>query len=122
MLYDRSDCPISASLDLIGDKWSLIIIRDLLTGKQKFTEFLHSPEQITTNILTDRLKRLEQAGLITAEAYSERPLRYAYCLTAKGRALHPVLQALCRWGNAHLPGTWTPPESFMQASESQLDT
>jgi len=116
--YPRSNCPIAATLDLIGDKWSLIIVRDLLQGKAKFKEFLSSPEHITSNILANRLKRLEQAELITAEQYETRPPRYAYQLTAKGRALHPLLREICHWGNAHLPDTWTPPAQFMDQSLS----
>ena len=117
-VYPRSNCPIAATLDLIGDKWSLIIVRDLLQGKTKFKEFLSSPEQITSNILADRLKRLEQVGLIQAALYETRPPRHAYQLTAKGRALHPLLREICRWGNAHLPNTWIPPAQFMDDSLS----
>lgn len=110
----RSGCPIASTLDLVGDRWSLVIVRDLLTGKRRFSQFLASPERITSNILTDRLVRLEQAGLIERRPYGRGQRRFEYRLTGKGAALVPVLQEICRWANAYLPGTWTPPETFMQ--------
>lgn len=112
--HERSGCPIANTLDLAGDKWSLLIVRDMVNGKRKFGEFLDSPERIPTNILAERLRRLEAAGLVKKSPYQRLPTRYAYALTAKGRGLIPVLQAICRWGNAHIPKTWTPPESFMR--------
>jgi DNA-binding HxlR family transcriptional regulator len=110
----RSLCPIATTLDIIGDKWTLVVVRDLLTGKRRYGEFLTSPEGIPTNILADRLKRLELEGLIEKRPYQQRPLRNEYLLTEKGTGLLPVLQAICRWGNRYFPGTWTPPESFME--------
>lgn len=103
----RSSCAIACSLDLIGDKWSLLVIRDLLHGKSTYGQLLGSPEGIPTNILADRLKRLEDSGIISSSAYQERPVRYAYALTEKGRALGDVLLALVRWGKAYVPGTRT---------------
>lgn len=110
----RSGCPIASTLDIAGDRWTLVILRDLLTGKRRFSQFLTSPERITTNILTDRLATMEEAGLVTRSAYQKRPTRYEYALTRKGEALLPVLQEMCRWANAYIPGTWTPPASFME--------
>lgn len=110
----RSGCPIATTLDMVGDRWSLVIVRDLVMGKSRFNEFLESPEGVTTNILADRLKRMEADGLITKTPYQERPTRYAYALTEKGRGLLPVMQAFCRWANTHCPDTWTPPEAFMK--------
>src|SRR5688572_26802037 len=109
----RSGCPIASSLDQIGDRWSLVIIRDLLTGKKRFGEFLDSPERIATNILTERLGALERQGFVKRRRYEKRPERFEYILTPKGTGLLPVLQELCRWANSYLPGTWRPPESFM---------
>lgn len=109
----RSPCPIATTLDLVGDRWTLVILRDLLTGKSRYSEFLASPERITTNILADRLDKMERAGLITRSPYQERPTRYAYVLTEMGRGLHPALRELCRWANRFVPGTWTAPASFM---------
>ena len=110
----RSGCPISTSLEGIGDRWTLVIVRDMVLGKKRFAEFLASPERITTNILTDRLAMMEQLGLVQKKPYQKRPLRFAYSLTPKGLGLLPVLQEMCRWGNHHIPGTWIPPESFMK--------
>ena len=101
----RSVCAVACTLDIVGDKWSLLVIRDLLHGKSTFGELLESPERIPTNTLADRLKRLESAGLIVSAPYQERPLRYAYSLSAKGEALGEVLLALLNWGKKHIPGT-----------------
>ncbi|MGK2870820.1 MAG: winged helix-turn-helix transcriptional regulator [Alphaproteobacteria bacterium] len=110
----RSGCPISTTLELVGDSWTLILIRDMINGKKRFAEFLSSPERITTNILTNRLNSMLQAELIEKKLYQSNPRRYEYELTKMGRDLLPVLQAMCCWGNQHFPGTWTPPESFMK--------
>jgi DNA-binding HxlR family transcriptional regulator len=104
----RSTCPVACTLDLLGDRWTLLVIRDLLRGKTRFGEFLASPERIPTNILAERLKRLEAAGLIDATAYSQRPPRYAYHLTERGRSLEPVMNAVAAWGLAQIPGTRLP--------------
>ena len=106
--FNRSPCPVAVSLDVLGDKWSLIVIRDLFRGLSRYNEFLNAPEGVTTNILADRLKRLEDHGLITKSAYQTNPVRYAYALTDKGRALGPVLREMVIWGNAHYPGTHRP--------------
>lgn len=103
----RSVCPIACTLDLIGDKWSLLVVRDLLRGKATYGELVSSPEKIPTNILADRLRRLEERGLIVSSAYQERPVRYVYKLSAKGQALAEVLESLVRWGKAHISGTRT---------------
>ena len=105
--FPRSPCPIANLLELVGDKWTLLVIRDMLRGRKTYGELLDSPERIPTNILADRLKRLMDAGLISRSAYQERPTRYAYALTEKGASLGEVLIALARWGNAHIPGTQT---------------
>ena len=102
---ERSPCPVSCALDLLGDKWTLLVVRDLLLGKTTYTEFQRSPEGIPTNILAERLKRLLEAGIIEKEEYQQRPVRYAYKLTAKGRDLYPVLSAMIDWGNRYVEGT-----------------
>jgi DNA-binding HxlR family transcriptional regulator len=112
--FPRSGCPIATTLDLVGDRWSLVIIRDMLNGKTKYSEFLASPERITTNILADRLFLLEQIGLAEKSAYQKRPLRFGYRLTKKGEGLLPVLQEMSKWANKHMPETWVPPDEFMQ--------
>ena len=105
--FRRSSCAIANTLDLVGDKWSLLVIRDMLHGKKTYGELLDSPERIPTNILADRLKRLEEAGVIVSSPYQERPVRYAYTLSEKGAALGDILLALVRWGKSHIPGTRT---------------
>jgi len=101
----RSACAVANSLDIVGDKWSLLVVRDLLYGKRTYGELARSPEGIPTNILAERLKRLEGAGIIVSTPYQQRPVRYAYTLTPKGRALGDVLLAFVRWGKQHIPGT-----------------
>ena len=111
----RSDCPISFGLDLFGDKWTLLILRDLLLrGKSKFGEFLGSEEKIASNILADRLERLESSGLITkADDESDRR-QSLYRATKKGSDLLPVLVELAYWGASHDPKTGAPKE-FVKA-------
>lgn len=99
----RSSCPVACTLDLLGDRWTLLIIRDLLTGKTRYGEFLTSAEGITTNILAERLERLEAAGVISSAAYQSNPPRYAYTLTRKGEELKSVLGAVAQWGVRHVP-------------------
>jgi DNA-binding HxlR family transcriptional regulator len=101
----RSACAVANSLDILGDKWSLLVVRDLLHGKRTYGELARSPEHIPTNILADRLKRLENAGIVASTPYQQRPVRYDYALTSKGRALGDVLLAYVRWGKQHIPGT-----------------
>ncbi len=110
----RSGCPIATTLDLVGDHWSLVIVRDMINGKARFSEFLESPESITTNVLADRLVKLEARGIVQKSAYQERPIRYRYSLTEKGKDLLIVMQAMSRWANKHEPDTWRPPASFMK--------
>jgi DNA-binding HxlR family transcriptional regulator len=105
----RSDCPIACALDLIGDRWTLLIVRDLFRGKHRFSEFLASGEGIKTNILAERLKRLERVGLVERVSYQAHPPRYEYHLTPAGRELSPVLRAILTWGRAHIPGLAAPP-------------
>jgi DNA-binding HxlR family transcriptional regulator len=95
----RSDCPISCTMDLVGDKWSLLIIRDLLyLGKSTYNEFLSSNEGISTNILNDRLIRLTEVGLITYMGSAKRKI---YSLTKMGHDLKPVLEATAQFGIKH---------------------
>lgn len=117
----RSPCPIANTLDLIGDKWTLLIVRDLLFfGKRQYRELAASPEGIPSNILADRLKRLEQARLILKKPYQERPVRYAYALTERGAELKPVLLALIEWGNRHIPGTYRPTPAQAKKARGSL--
>lgn len=118
----RSDCPISSTLDLVGDKWTLLILRDMLFGATRFSEFLAKPEGIKRNILTDRLRRLEVAGLIWRESYQTHPPRYSYRLTAQGAELLPVIQALADWGSRHLSHAYDPPAVLMAWTPSDHAT
>ena len=99
--FSRMDCPIARTLDLVGECWSLLIIRDVLQGKHRFDE-LQVSLGIATNMLTTRLKRLSDAGILRRTAYQRHPLRYEYDLTEKGRALGPVLLSLRQWGDRFL--------------------
>lgn len=118
---ERSECPIANTLDLIGDKWTLLVVRDLLfLGKRLYGEVMQSPEGITSNILADRLKRLEEAGLLKRRPYQQNPVRYEYRLTPKGIELFPVLKEMIRWGNKHIQGTTVPPSGFLENFEKQI--
>ncbi|BFM13949.1 helix-turn-helix domain-containing protein [Maricurvus nonylphenolicus] len=111
----RSGCPIANALDIYGDKWTLIILRDLVCGKETYSELADSPEKIPSNRLAERLKMLEAQEMLIKELYQEKPKRYKYLLTQKGRDTLPVLQAMARWGNQYVEDTWVPPEWFMKA-------
>ena len=98
----RSLCPVSISLEMLGDRWSLLIVRDLMVrGYRTFGEFQRSGEGIATNILTDRLRRLEAAGIVSTEPDEADHRRMNYRLTAKGIDLAPVLLELLIWGARH---------------------
>jgi DNA-binding HxlR family transcriptional regulator len=103
--FARSNCAVASTLDIVGDKWSLLVIRDLLQGKKTYGELVQSGERIPTNILADRLRRLDEAGIIEKSAYQERPVRFAYALTAKGRDMGDILLAIVRWGRKHIAGS-----------------
>jgi|MDTB01.1.fsa_nt_gb DNA-binding HxlR family transcriptional regulator len=105
----RSRCPIANTLDIIGDKWTLLIIRDmLLLGAGQYQDFLRAPEKISTNILADRLKKLEAAGLIDKAVYQTNPVRHMYSLSAKGEALRPIILEMVKWGGAYVDGAFAP--------------
>ena len=105
----RSRCPVSCTLDVLGDRWTLLVVRDLIRGKRRFVELVESPERIPTNILADRLKRLVSLGVIQSRRYSDHPPRVEYQLTAKGEDLRPVLRAMVDWGIKHAGGRVPPP-------------
>jgi DNA-binding HxlR family transcriptional regulator len=95
----RSACPISYSLDVFGDRWTLLVLRDLvLRNKRRYREFLASDEGIASNILSDRLRRLEDAGIVTREADPVDGRQIIYAVTDKGRSVVPVLLELLAWG------------------------
>lgn len=95
----RSDCPISCSLDVFGDKWSLLIIRDImLRGKMSYSEFLESEEKIATNILVNRLGVLEAENILVREVSPQNKSKYIYSLTKKGADLLPIVIEIMDWG------------------------
>src|SRR5215475_1250156 len=94
----RSGCPLNASVEMLGDRWSLLIIRDMMVrGYKTFKEFLSSDERIATNILSDRLQRLESHGIVTAQRDSTDGRKVFYLLTEKGMDLAPVLTEMVLW-------------------------
>jgi len=100
----RSLCPVSRTLDVLGDRWSLLVVRDLMRGKRRFAEFLESKEGIPTTTLAERLRRLRRAGIIESRRYSARPPRVEYLLTPKGEDLRPLIRAMVDWGIRHAGG------------------
>jgi DNA-binding HxlR family transcriptional regulator len=95
-------CPVARTLDIVGERWTILVLRDLFVqGPRKFQDFESSLTGISPNTLSDRLKRLEDAGIVERRFYSEHPPRAEYALTSKGRELGPVLKALRDWGTKH---------------------
>jgi DNA-binding HxlR family transcriptional regulator len=101
----RSPCPLACALDLFGDKWTLLVIRDLVLGRNRFKDFTASPEGIPTNILSDRLERLLEGGVVRQIPAADGSKRQAYELTDKGLAIRPVLKSMRDWGLKWEPGT-----------------
>ena len=101
----RSNCSISRTLELFGDKWTLLIVRDLMWhAKHTFQELQGSDEHVPSNILSQRLRQLMDWGLVNREPYQERPVRYHYHLSERGRSLEPVLLQIMKWGYHNLDG------------------
>src|SRR3954465_13842318 len=105
----RSHCPVACTLDVLGDKWSLLVVRDVMRGKRRYAEFAASKEGVPTNILADRLNRLVEKGVLRSRRYSEHPPRVEYELTAKGEDLRPILRAMVEWGVRYEGGHVPPP-------------
>ncbi|MBI5947465.1 MAG: helix-turn-helix transcriptional regulator [Chloroflexi bacterium] len=97
----RVRCPIASTLDIVGDRWSLLIVRDILRGHHRFSDLRETVEGIPSSILSDRLKVLEREGIVARRPYSDRPPRSAYTLTGKGHALGVVVGALSSWGERY---------------------
>jgi DNA-binding HxlR family transcriptional regulator len=95
-------CPVAKSLDLVGDRWTLLIVRDLLARPRRFQDFQASLTGIAPNILSGRLKLMEQHGLVTRRFYSDHPPRAEYALTDRGKELSVVVGALASWGSRHV--------------------
>lgn len=114
----RSHCPINFGLEIFGDRWTLLVLRDvLLKGKHSFKEFQASDEAISSNILADRLDRLLRSGLITSERVANDTRQIRYRPTSAGRALLPVLIEMAYWGAKHDPDT-AAPDDFVRSYEA----
>jgi DNA-binding HxlR family transcriptional regulator len=98
---DDGSCPVSRALVALDGKWTILVVRDLLSGTKRFGELRRSLVGISPKTLTDRLRSLEEHGLVERHIYAEVPPRVEYSLTESGRTLEPVLVALARWGRAH---------------------
>jgi DNA-binding HxlR family transcriptional regulator len=103
--WRRSSCPVACALDLVGDRWTLLIVRDLMLGKCRFDEFLQSTEGIATNVLSDRLRTLCDQGFISKRPDATDRRRYQYALSPKGENLVRLVGELARFGLAHIPKT-----------------
>ena len=115
----RSRCPIASTLDVIGDKWTLLLVRDIgLFGKHRNKDFQEAGEGIPTNILANRLKQLVEQGLLEKRLYQERPPRFEYHLTHSGRELLPIVRAMAAWGAANIDGVEIPPAARAAAPTS----
>ena len=113
-------CPITFGLDIFGDKWSLIIIRDIVfKGKRSYREFLTSPEKISTNILASRLKQLEANGILSKAKDAHNQSKFVYSLTDKGKDLVPLLLEIVRWGAKYDPQP-DAPDSIISGAPSRL--
>lgn len=113
----RSDCPVSFALELLGDRWTLLVVRDLaLMNKHSFSELLASSEGIATNVLADRLAKLEAAEIVDKRRDANDGRRFVYRLTEAGKDLLPLLVEVILWGAAHDPQT-AAPASFVDAAK-----
>lgn len=117
----RSSCPIATFAHLFGDRWTLVILRDLMCGKTRFSDIEAGPERIPPSILADRMRRLVDEGLVRREAYQAHPPRHGYLLTPRGKSLHPVLVAMAEWSEHQVPGVWRLPEAFRAGQLAALD-
>src|SRR5688572_15113157 len=101
-------CSVARTLDVVGERWTLLVLRDAFQGKRRFDEFARSLP-IARNILSDRLRVLVENGILERSAYQQRPTRFEYRLTPKGLELYPVIVALLQWGDRYLAGSEGPP-------------
>lgn len=106
--YDtQQSCPVARSLDIVGDRWTMLVVRDLLRGRTRFNDLLASCAGISPNVLSERLKTLEEHGIVERKFYSDHPPRAEYRLTEKGAALGPAVRALFTWGERYVPRSET---------------
>jgi DNA-binding HxlR family transcriptional regulator len=119
----QSGCPVAYGLDVFGDKWTLVVIRDMLmVGKRHYGEFLESPERIASNVLADRLKRLEDAGIVSKETDPGNQSKIIYNLTPKGVELIPLILEIVLWGTKHAPHTTMPAEFVRKIKKDKTGT
>lgn len=114
--YDDQVCSIARTLEVVGERWTLLVVRDLFLGLRRFDE-LQEELGIARNVLAARLDKLVGAGVVERRPYSVRPPRHEYVLTAKGRALWPTIHALMRWGDEHVPTPGGPPTVVVHRGE-----
>ena len=117
--FSQLDCSVARSLEVVGERWSLLIVRDAIYGVKRFEDF-QADLGIARNILTDRLKRLVEHGVLERTRYDERPPRYEYRLTEKGKDLLPVLLAMMRWGDKWFPGEMGAPVKLTHTTCGQV--
>ena len=114
--YEGQDCSIARALEIVGERWTLLIVRDAFRGLRRFEEF-QTNLGVARNVLTDRLNRLVEEGILERVLYNERPERYEYQLTDKGRDLNIALAGLRQWGDQYL--SETPPTVLRRKSDQQ---
>ncbi len=114
--YGNQTCSIAGCLELIGERWTLLILRDVFRGKRRFDE-IQASLGVARNVLTARLQRLVDEGILERRPYSEHPPRHEYFLTEKGLDLWPILVAMLGWGDRHLAGEMGPPMQIVHKGE-----
>ncbi|WP_286973511.1 helix-turn-helix domain-containing protein [Pseudomonas sp.] len=105
---DQQPCSLARTLSVVGDRWTLLVLRECFLGVRRFDEF-ESRLGVTRHVLADRLKKLVEAEVLVKQAYQQRPVREEYRLTPKGRDLYPAVLALVNWGDRHMSGAEGPP-------------
>jgi len=117
----RSNCPINFAVETFGDKWTLLVIRDLMfKGKRHYSDFLASDEKISTNILADRLQKLETKGVVSKSVDPESASKFIYSLTVKGQALLPTMVEMTAW-SAQYDSLTNTPEDFLSTYKANKD-
>ncbi len=106
--YENQDCSIARSLEILGERWTFLIVRDVFNGRRRFDQ-LQDGLGVARNVLANRLARLLEEGILEKRAYQQRPARFEYRLTEKGIDLWPILIAMLEWGDRHAPGPDGPP-------------
>ncbi len=114
--YEGQVCSVAGTLELIGERWTMLVIREVLYGRRRFAE-MQKVLGVARNVLASRLQRLTEQGVLERRIYCERPERYEYFLTEKGLDLWPVLVTLMHWGDRHLPQPGGPPVRIVHKGE-----